>query len=196
MRIVFLCISTIILMAFVGCSDQDPLSSYGEIQPLAKPTVKMVPFKGDFVGAVINGGGPPGGCEAWGNLPRALHISGQATHLGKSTFIGDHCFVVEDIINWENPGDPLHFVAGVGAWTAANGDELHCTYEGVGEIITLDPAEGGPKGPFTVEMVFTGGTGRFEGAEGVVIGTGYTSPGEGGLSVSIEGTISSVGSSQ
>ncbi len=145
---------------------------------------EMVPFKGTMVGEA-----GPGDLPCY--VPRTMELSGQVTHLGKSTFSGAHCFVLQDIVNWQQPGDMVRFVDGEGTWTAANGDELDADYWG--EFFpTSHPYYTPAEGPLTVEMVITGGTGRFDGAEGAAYGAGYTSPGEQGLSVSIYGTISSV----
>ena len=183
MRTVALCFTAIVLVAFVGYSGQDAVSSSLEVSAQAD----MVPFKASSVGAVETGGGPPGGCND--DIPRVLALSGEGTPLGKHTFTGDHCFELDGLSNFQSPGDAVRFVGGVGAWTAADGDELHCTYVGTFFPLTLNPDEGGPKGPFTVVMEVTGGTGQFEGAEGVICGVGYSSPGEQGLSASFDGTI-------
>jgi hypothetical protein len=145
---------------------------------------EMVPFKGRLVGEATLGDLP---CY----VPRTMVISGQVTHLGNSTLIGDHCFVLQDILDWEEPGDKVRFDRGQGTWTAANGDEIYSTYEGEYFPVS-DPKYNPPEGPLSVEMEITGGTGKFDGAEGVAYGAGYSTPGEQGLSVSFYGTISSV----
>ena len=79
-------------------------------------------------------------------------LEGQATHLGRTVYAADHCtaFLPE----------------GGGKLVAANGDEIWFTYVtpmiDAGPVIVM-------QGPHTV----VGGTGRFENAEGTLLGTIY-----------------------
>lgn len=84
----------------------------------------------------------------------AIIASGRATHLGLFTETGQLSFVPDP------DNSHLILVTGEATFTAANGDEL----EGVMESAVLDVTTGIGNGVF----VFTGGTGRFEGATGTV----------------------------
>lgn len=79
---------------------------------------------------------------------------GWATHMGKATIASSHC-----------PAEPGHLDDGVGAITAANGDQLFMVYD-------YDPLDEGN----TISVRFDGGTGRFEGASGEALWTYYVLP--------------------
>ena len=83
--------------------------------------------------------------------------TGQVTHLGRVQFSSSHCP--------EPPAGPPppYGLIERGEWTfvAANGDELHATYEGE----QLTPLFENPT-LVRSELVFSGGTGRFSGASG------------------------------
>lgn len=106
------------------------------------------PFKGSLVG------------EAWtvpdSTCPLGVRTmsegSGVASHLGSISMVSDHCFALPNL----DTGGHQTIVA-------ANGDELHMTYEG-----TSDPAIPVPGEIITVttEGVIVGGTGRFANATG------------------------------
>jgi hypothetical protein len=106
------------------------------------------PFEGSLVG------------EAWwvpdSTCPLGFRTlsegSGVASHLGSISMVSDHCFALPNL----DTGGHQTFVA-------ANGDELHMTYEG-----TSDPAIPVPGDVITVtaDVVIVGGTGRFAHATG------------------------------
>lgn len=77
---------------------------------------------------------------------------GPLTHLGLTSAVATHCI---------HPVT-LAFARGQIRLTAADGDELHGTYEGVTTFI--DP----PMVGWADVIVFAGGTGRFVGASGQV----------------------------
>jgi hypothetical protein len=84
-----------------------------------------------------------------------LAASGTATHLGRWTQAGTISFTTTD--------DPNVLLAsGEVTFTAANGDTLVSTFDAVLTISTTNPTTGIANGAF----VFTGGTGRFDGASG------------------------------
>ena len=109
----------------------------------ALATVEQLPFKGRSSGVVTTTGFDPVAMIA------STHVEGQgqATHLGQFTVTGDV---------------DVNVVTGIaeGTWTltAANGDRLFLTMTGRG----IDETHG--IGTFTV----VGGTGRFEGATGLL----------------------------
>lgn len=91
--------------------------------------------------------------------------SGWAAHLGRMTVRMRHCFTPPDLL----AGGRVTFIA-------ADGDEIHATYAG-----TADPAEPQTPGEVIIadfDVVVTGGTGRFAGADGEMHGLGrITFPG-------------------
>lgn len=121
----------------------------------------------------------------------ALEGSGHATHLGAYT----------EEANWLNPVDLADLCGEIGSGdvvlTAANGDELHAeSVAGVASICpTGPPDEDGVLPGVIVDAPFivTGGTGRFEGAEGAFVRSGTFGfnvvTAEGTFDVTYEGTI-------
>ncbi len=113
------------------------------------------PFKATFEGEVF--WMPVPECESanpWG-LQTLSEGTGRASHLGKTTMESGHCTPgPEDTLY--GPGD-MTFVA-------ANGDELHITYGG--ECPLVGDLEIGETFSCTVDFDITGGTGRFDDAEG------------------------------
>lgn len=117
------------------------------------------------------------GCDAPGESRRYLAGGGSATHLGSYTVQLSFCARAGGILD-----------GGLGTFVAANGDHLELSFEGMSAFsppFTLN---------FTSYAVFTGGTGRFDGATGDAVVTGSldvrTSAGDGQW----EGNLSSVGS--
>lgn len=98
--------------------------------------------------------------------------SGQATHLGRYSESGTVAF--------SPTSDPAVFhIDGTITYTAANGDELNATASG--ELNTKT-------GAITATLTYTGGTGRFDDAEGTSTLTGQLAEG-GSITVSVRGTI-------
>ncbi len=171
----------------------------------AKKTVKMVPLKGSFtsvfqfpppsdIPVLVDCGGPP-------LVTIAARDEINLTHLGNSTSFTTHC---GDVSGLPDPNIPL--INGIGILQAANGDEVHFEYEGdlVASFVCGVPVV------FETNATITGGTGRFENASGAFKTTGSqlpfrilttgefcppSDPPPGFLEVSIDGQISSVGSS-
>src|SRR4030095_1750201 len=126
----------------------------------------QVPFKGRAEGAVVGMAPDPAGV-----VLTALS-DGNATQLGR--------FSREEMVLLNPMTGAL---AGVITFTAANGDQLRCTF--AGGFISPTTATG--------TYTFTGGTGRFENAAGSATFVASTPDGI-HLSVKFEGTLSSVGS--
>jgi len=107
----------------------------------AAPRSRSVPFKGQSGGFVSTVGFDP----LAGIIYTHAEGSGNATHIGAFTAVGDTAIALADGTVW-------------GSWvlTAADGDMLFLTMEGGG----VDPTHG--SGIFTI----VGGTGRFDGATG------------------------------
>jgi hypothetical protein len=95
--------------------------------------------------------------------------TGEISHLGRVSWTTEHCFQL-----FAGTFSDADLVI-----TAANGDELYGTYDGVMTGETT----------FVETMVITGGTGRFAGASGTVEESGWFDPGTGYMEVSGLGTI-------
>lgn len=111
---------------------------------------------------------------------------GTATHLGKFTsvtlvHVGDPA-----------PGSALLPLSGTATATAANGDTLFSSFVGFEDLASAP--SGGPLHFFGSQQI-TGGTGRFTGATGSLTFSGLDF-GDGNISVTTEGIISSVGSNK
>lgn len=109
-----------------------------------------------------------------------IHGTGTATHTGQLTDDQSHC------------ADPssLAFTDGIFTFTAANGDQIRGTY--FGEFVPLAPPLFNIDGHFTI----TGGTGRFARSTGGGDASGVQNLATGDVTVSLVGTISSVGSNE
>jgi hypothetical protein len=98
----------------------------------------------------------PSACVAYPFLVGATTGTGTASHLGAVTLVATDCIT---------PGmNTFTFSGGKLTLTAANGDELNATYNGL-----LQPLAN--TAPYTLysisgNLIFTGGTGRFVGATG------------------------------
>ncbi|MEA3510266.1 MAG: hypothetical protein U9R51_02420 [Actinomycetota bacterium] len=110
------------------------------------------PFKAEWSGPFVIF--PDANCgemaEGWVGVRFAV-TDGHITHMGSVTGWGQHC---DNLVTGE-------MNRGVGAFVAANGDELHLSYGGqLGSPL--------PDGtiPIFAEEVFNGGTGRFSNATG------------------------------
>jgi hypothetical protein len=122
---------------------------------------------------------PEPGCDAVGESRRYLAGDGSATHLGSYTVQLSFC---------ARPGGILD--DGLGTFVAANGDLLHLTFEGTSAFappFTLN---------FTSYALFTGGTGRFDGASGQAMVTGSLDVRTGAGDGAWEGMLSSIGSNK
>jgi hypothetical protein len=140
----------------------------------SKNSDKRLLVEGFFQGTEVDvfqgsPGSPPDSIAVDGNIP------GLATHLGEFTY------TYKVLVNAQ-PGS----ATGTGEWIAANGDHVFLSVTGQGDPIGSDV----PNLNNIVEIdSITGGTGRFEGATGVVtvrrlidLATGFTSG-------SIHGTV-------
>ena len=95
--------------------------------------------------------------------------TGTISHVGRVSWTTEHCFQL-----FAGTFGDADLVI-----TAANGDKLYGTYEGVmtGETTWVET------------LIITGGTGRFEGASGTVAESGWFDPGSGYMEVTGRGTI-------
>jgi hypothetical protein len=95
----------------------------------------------------------------------SVSSTGHAAHLGKVTVEQEHCTRI-DIFTVPNPG-----VVGDGRMTvtAADGDELWLAYTATFVFVPGASPDVGVS-TITATMTIVGGTGRFEGATGSVMG--------------------------
>jgi hypothetical protein len=143
----------------------------------ASPASKQVPFKGIFSATGTATARPGDRCPV---LTVEILGTGNATHLGRLTNEQSHCAAPPS----------LAFTDGVFTLTAANGDQIRGTY--FGEFVPLDPPLFTIDGHFSI----TGGTGRFADATGSGDASGVQNLVTGEVTVSLVGTISSVGSNK
>jgi hypothetical protein len=137
----------------------------------------QVPFKGSDVGTFTLTAG--GVCwEGWFQVD--ITGSGNATHLGRYTYVARECF------------NPLSGAfGGTFTLTAANGDEVRGTYDGQVSG-TLDP----DVAAYHESADITGGTGRFAGASGTLEIDGLANLATGGYSQTLSGDITSPGAAK
>ena len=171
----------LVAVLFVAC-DQPRSTVTGPdaaYQAQRSSTAHEVPFKTSSYFSQVIAVVPEPGCNATGEARRYLEGEGSATHLGRYTVELSFCARAGGIL-----------ADGLGTFVAANGDLLHFTFEGTS---TFAP-------PFTVNFtsysVFTGGTGRFDGASGRAVVTGAIDVRTGSGDGEWNGTISSVGSNE
>jgi hypothetical protein len=96
--------------------------------------------------------------------------SGVISHLGRVSWTTEHCFQL-----FAGTFGDAELVI-----TAANGDQLFGTYDGV---MTGETS-------FAESLVITGGTGRFAGASGTIEESGWFDPGTGYMEIDGIGSIS------
>jgi hypothetical protein len=111
------------------------------------------PFTASLVGSA--GAVPDSSCPFPPGVRTYTEGSGVASHLGLVSMTGNHC----PLLDGRSVGGQMTLVA-------ANGDELHMTYEGVSDPVGLPPP--GTVITFTSDNVIVGGTGRFANATGEV----------------------------
>jgi hypothetical protein len=132
------------------------LAAFAVTSAAAKTGGTDRPFKGKVVGAAS--AVTESSCLPLTPVRTYVEGSGVASHLGRVSMTSNHCPLLD---GWNVDG---HMTL-----VAANGDELHMTYE-----VVSDPA--GIPTPGTVitatgDYVIVGGTGRFANATGEVDGT-------------------------
>jgi hypothetical protein len=98
--------------------------------------------------------------------------AGHATHLGAYTEVGSVAFSPPDAAG-------VLQLTGWATYTAANGDELHATFDG---------QLNGATGAITATLTYVGWTGRFADAGGSAALSGQIQP-DGTLVVAVEGTV-------
>ncbi len=181
----------------VGCSDQPLPTGLGEsaidVATLSAAHT-LVPLQGALTGQA-DGASRPFTCEGPATSSNPIFLEGQISHLGQSTAEAGGCNTVTGF------SFPTAFVTQVGSATirAANGDLLYGDYVGSVNVNVACTA----LTELSLDMVITGGTGRFDGASGnaTITGTQIPSacasdPNALSLTASLVGQISTVGSNK
>ena len=176
-----ICIAALALVSIVctGC-DRAPSALTGPVadfQAERSAAEREVPFRTSSYLFNAIAAVPEPGCNAPGESRRYLVGEGSATRLGSYTVELSFCARAGGILD-----------DGLGTFVAADGDQLHFTFAGTSAFappFTLS---------FTSYSVFTGGTGRFDGATGQAVVTGALDVRTGAGDGEWDGTISSVGS--
>jgi hypothetical protein len=132
---------------------------------------KSVPFKATF-STIRNLDESPSDPELCGSNPaffkNVQEGTGTATHLGRFTTKIIFCMDASDLLPTDDTpgelteGESIPYFNGTGTFTAANGDQLYFTISGAVLPSNHPDYDFEFQDPFT----FTGGTGRFSGAEG------------------------------
>jgi len=134
---------------------------------------KQVPFKGSMHGTDTDTGFT------------STTVTVLTTGGGNCTHLGNFTFTLENTVDTTNGTD-----TGVARFVAANGDTIDATFAGSG-VPTVTPD--GVVINITEIYTITGGTGRFEGAEGIFFMERVASPVTFLTSGSFQGTITSPG---
>jgi hypothetical protein len=156
--------------SMIGCQEESALNA--NVSPddaIASRSPNALPFHGTFetVSTVI---APPP------MLQQEISGSGQAPHLGQSTF------TASSSVNMT--GAPPFALNGTAVFVAANGDELWACFTG-----TVTP-NGQGANDVAIDYTVTGGTGRFDDASGSFTGSTVAVPGLQDGELTLDGTIS------
>ena len=168
---------------FDGVIDQniEMVNTVNNSSHLDCPDVKMVPLKGNVL-EVPDFTLPPIFCEMTPFPQKFIDISGNITHLGEVTG-GYVQFLtcIPDIF-----GDQEVYVAElIGILQASNGDVVE--YEGIFWFDRVNTTDGG------TECIITGGTGRWEDAQGCFEFKDFSTTPDGYFYANVEGKITPSG---
>ena len=148
-------IAGICLISFSACQ-KDSATPASDIPELVGGNNKStVPFKGSFNTLATILQPPP-------MLRQEIRGTGNATHLGKATFVA--------ISNINMTTAPPFSISGTTEFTGANGDKIYSTFTG-----TATPSQG--RLIVNIYGNITGGTGRFADATGYINGYTIGTPG-------------------
>jgi len=158
----FFIMAVVSFMASCNTTD-DPVSNDSFLK---KTHTVTVPFEADLLSELVSFDQEDAYCTDEGYLGRViLDATGNATHMGNVTLTFNFCCLGPDDPNI--PGEDNKYAGSSAVLVAANGDKLFLCLEGGTVIIgrTDDHPE------YVVDywkdkITITGGTGRFEGAEG------------------------------
>ena len=159
-------------VVLVGCGQQmspvSPAPLSGGTSSVGSGASQAVPFQGQMEGTQsVTPGAPP-----------LATVIGQAT--GTATLLGRFTLEFPHTVNFSTSS-----AVGTYTFTAGNGDMLTASFTGSAEL--------GPVVHIVENAVITGGTGRFAGATGSFIARREVTQATGGVTGSVEGTISTPG---
>lgn len=155
------------LAACDGPTSPEPVQESAAVAQMgrvgAAPLAVAVPFRARAF-TLLESLAPDPSCGA---PPRFLNRQageGRAAHLGRFTVTFTFCVDATDLLDdgMLTEGESLPYDNGIGMLVAANGDELYLSIEGA--VLPSDDPEYDFE--FRDAFEFTGGTGRFESAEG------------------------------
>lgn len=164
------------LAAMVGCSSDNPFEAQpqnGSIEnttSLEKKGKKEVSIKGSFattfqfipVVCIDPLNGTPVDCGTAGAIP--VVVSTPFTGVGRLSHLGRSTVASSQTVDFTTAPPSM---TGTDEFTAANGDKLYATHSGISGV---PDAQGNVT--FSGEYIFTGGTGKFNGASGSAEFTG------------------------
>ena len=152
--------------------DGETALAAASVQSESGPETVEVPFEatGEGIGTAADPEPPcDEGFTATGNVAH-----GTATHLGEFTSVHRQC------VNFQT----LEFRDGTVTYHAANGDQLHATFEGF-----LTPTAEPGVLSFDNPAHPAGGTGRFEGADGLFRARGLVDLNDNTFEIHVEGVL-------
>lgn len=175
--------------AWAACGSNEPIGPTleGPSMHLSSPSLQLepgllqledgrdavrLPFKITGEGIGTDGEAAPS-CDD-GFFPTGNIAHGTGTHLGRFTSIHRQC------VNFET----LEFRDGTVTYHAANGDQLHATFQGF-----LSPTAEAGVLSFDNPAHPAGGTGRFEGAEGLFQARGLVNLNDNTFELNVEGYL-------
>jgi hypothetical protein len=137
------------------------------------PAAVTVPITLTYAGTFEVTPGDPGPCDG---VPLTDTLTGTGSHLGLFTATYPHC------VNFA-----ANTFSGTATFKAANGDLLFVLLGGSADDPTCSTTTGICDVSFTGTIV--GGTGRFDGAEGTLTGTGTVDLSASTITAALQGTI-------
>ena len=153
-----------LIMSFIlafSCSIPDSWDDIGNDAVLKGGKKHLVPFKSDFK---ITGSESSTGGDLMFQL---VYGMGNATHMGKTELLVDEIITMNENLIWTAVADVV--------LTAANGDELHFTYNSEFDVSGFFSGTS-DKIIVVGEGTITGGTGRFDDASGNIVYNGVFYP--------------------
>jgi hypothetical protein len=161
------------------------------VGPAAAVHGRSVPFSMDIVGLDEPLNGDPftwdtfdGRCSVPSNWVTTINSAGTAAHMGDVTVVQSHCTIIHIV---PPPPFAAQFADGTMTVTGADGDELWLEYHGGFSFMPTGETSG--LSDLTYIATIHGGTGRFVGATGDVMGRAIDNWPEGPNTAHFTGTI-------
>jgi len=145
--VIGLCVFAVACGSEVPGAPTSPSSAISGAEATEARGGSALPFKGQLQSTEHVVSMPPDGSSAL----RHLDGTGNATHLGRFTLSADFTVITAT-------GN----ATGTATWTAANGDQIHVSVVGHGDIVVF------PIVTIVETHTITGGTGRFVDASGTI----------------------------